>query len=180
MQEWNPNRKVVFSDTDADAPSYPVRTLVGHIAMKGVQVGAVAGLFVGVPLISFLRKLPMSTAWRRVMFVAPIIGSATALAGLGLLDYSKPMGSEGIDDRAYRIKHNKAQNRVDNRTVVGAAVGAAVGTVVVPGFASVFAAASTGVAVAFLYDKGEAAGLWQLAAKHTEELKKQISAPRET
>lgn len=177
MNEWDFNRRIDESKYGtSDLPQYPVRTLVGHVAMKGVQVGAVAGLVAGVPLIAYLRKLPASHAWRRVMPIAPVIGSALSLTGLFVLNYTKPMGFDGIDDRAYRIMHNKGQVRVDQRTILGGAIGAAVGTAVAPGLVSILAASSTGVAAAFVYDKGESLGLWKRASAEVDKYRKQFAS----
>lgn len=175
MDEWDINRKIDSTKYSAtDLPSYPVRTLVGHVALKGIQAGAVIGLVAGVPLISYLRKLPFSQAWRRVMPITPIIGGMATLGLLYAKNLNEQMGANGIDDRAYRILHNKGQVKVDQRSIVGGAIGAALGTVIAPGIATVFAAASTGVAAGTLFHVIDNFGIWKLAAKQVEVFKKEF------
>ena len=161
MNAWDPNRKVDNSKySSTDLPTYPTRTLVGHVAMKGAQVGSVVGLFVGVPLASYLRKLSISRAWVRVMPIAPILGSISTLTLLFAKNYSAPMNEDAIDDRAFRIMQNKGQVKVDKYSVVGAAVGVAFGTVIAPGFGTVLAASSTGLATGTLYYAAEKYDVW--------------------
>lgn len=170
MDAWDWDRRIDESKySSTELPTYPVRTLVGHVAIKGVQAGAFLGLVVGVPVISYLRKLPLKQAWRKVMPIAPVVGTFLSLAGLYGLNYSKPMGVDGIDDRAFRIMHNKGQVSQDQCSIVGGAVGAAFGTVVVPGVVPVLAAASTGVALGCVYQK------WDVYKKDNPEWAKQWS-----
>ena len=61
------------------------------------------------------------------------------------------MGVDGVDDRAFRIMHNKGQVKIDKYSTVGAAVGAGIGAVSLVGMSAVLAGASTGVAVGVLY-----------------------------
>lgn len=152
MESLNFDRKIDENNfDDTSLPIHPARVLCAHVAQKGIQGGAVGGILIGVPLISFLRKIPLRTAWSRVMVSAPIIGSFVTLSMLHGLDYSKPMGIDGVDDRAYRIMHNQGQVKVDKYSTVGAAVGAGIGAVSLAGMSAVVAGASTGVAVGVLY-----------------------------
>lgn len=162
MDSLNFNRRINEENYSETAlPTHPARVLSVHVAQKGIQGGALAGLFVGVPLVSYLRKLPLRTAWTRAMIPAPVIGAAVTLSMLYALDYSKPMGPDGVDDRAFRIIKNEGQVKVDNYSTVAAAGGAAVGAVSIGGFPAVLAGASTGVALDVVYYMMEKQGLLQ-------------------
>lgn len=178
MDAWDPNRKINSENhTSTDLPTYPVRTVVGHVALKGVQAGSILGLVVGVPLVSYLRKMPLKQAWVRSMTVSPILGTMAALTMLYAKHYNEPMGEEGIDDRAYRIMHNKGQVRTDQYGMTGAAIGVAIGTLVAPGVGTIMASACTGVAVGVAVHVGESKGVWKEINNLVEELKKPPSPP---
>jgi len=95
------------------------------------------------------------------MIPAPVLGAAITLSMLYALDYSKPMGTDGVDDRAFRIVKNEGQVKVDNYSTVAAAGGAALGAVSVGGLPAVLAGASTGVAFGVVYYMVEKQGLLQ-------------------
>mmetsp|Transcript_93743 Transcript_93743/g.183802 ORF Transcript_93743/g.183802 Transcript_93743/m.183802 type:complete len:176 (-) Transcript_93743:29-556(-) len=174
MEEWDLNRKVDESKYDStELPTYPVRTFVGHVAMKGVQAGSILGLAIGVPLIAYLRKMPISKAWLKVMPIAPIIGTIGSLSLLYGKNATTPFGSDGIDDRAFRIMHNKGQVKVDKYSVVGSVLGMGCATVMAPGIGPIFAAASTGVAVGCAYYKIDSLGLLDSVASQLEQMKKE-------
>jgi hypothetical protein len=145
--------------------------------MKGVQAGAVLGLVVGVPLITYLRKMPIKKAWIRTMTAAPILGATATLAMLYAKHYNEMIGEEGIDDRAYRIMHNPGQVRTDKYGMTGAAIGAAIGTIVAPGVGPVLASAFTGVAVGVAVHVAESKGVWGKVNKLVEDLKQPPSPP---
>lgn len=119
--------------------------LSAHVAQKCVQAGAIGGLLL-VPVVSYLRKLPLRTAWTRVMVPAPFIGTAITLSMLFAMDYYKPMRLEGVDDRAFRIINNTGQVKVDKYSTVAMATGASIGAVTIGGIPAILAGASTGVA----------------------------------
>eukprot|EP01032_Pedospumella_encystans_P027343 gene27343-30907_t len=158
MESANFSRRIDESCYDADSlPTYPARVLAVHVAQKGVQAGALGGLLM-VPVISYLRKLPLRTAWTRVMVPAPFIGTAISLSMLFAMDYYKPMGLEGVDDRAFRIMNNAGQVKVDKYSTVALAAGAAIGAVTIGGLSAILAGASTGVAAGVGVYSAEKAG----------------------
>ena len=150
-----------------ELPTYPARTLVVHVGVKGVQIGSAAGLVLGVQLLTYLRKMPVGKAWRNVMPVAPIIGSVLTLTMLYAKHYNTPMDIDGVDDRAFRIMHNNGQVKIDRYSVLGAAAGAAIGTVVMPGLRSALAGSSTGVVFGMLFYVAESRGLLEKLRKMT-------------
>lgn len=162
MDSLNFSRRINEENySETSLPTHPARVLSVHVAQKGIQGGALAGLFVGVPLVSYLRKLSFRAAWTRVMIPAPVIGAAVTLSMLYAMDYSKPMGADGVDDRAFRIIKNEGQVKVDNYSTIAAAGGAALGAVSVGGLPAVLAGASTGVAFGVVYYMVEKQGLLQ-------------------
>lgn len=151
MDSLNFDRKIDEASYDATSlPTHPARVLSVHVAQKGFQAGSLAGLFLGVPLVGYLRKIPLRSAWMRTMVPAPFIGGVVTLSMLYALDYSKPMGVDGVDDRAFRIMNNTGQVKVDKYSTVGAAVGAAVGAISLGGLSTILAGTSTGIAVGVL------------------------------
>eukprot|EP01036_Dinobryon_divergens_P041628 gene41628-55198_t len=110
-----------------DMPPYPARVLTQHVAIKGLQIGSVAGLII-VPVLSVIRGRKLSSTWKVVMPVACTLGAA---ASLGILyykaEFQKVLDVEGVDDRAYRIKHNANQSKADLYSGVGAVAGATIG-----------------------------------------------------
>lgn len=136
-----------------------------------MQAGAIGGLLL-VPVVSYLRKLPMRTAWTRVMAPAPFIGTAMTLSMLFAMDYYKPMGLEGVDDRAFRIMNNAGQVKVDKYSTVAMAVGAAIGAVAIGGIPAILAGASTGVAAGVGVYSAEKAGWLQKLKEFLPEVSK--------
>jgi hypothetical protein len=51
--------------SSTELPTYPARTLAMHVGLKGIEAGSVLGLVAGVPLMKFIRKVPLGTAWIR-------------------------------------------------------------------------------------------------------------------
>lgn len=74
-------------------------------------------------------------------------------ASLGALAYKAvrdpTMNPAGVDDRAFRLAHNKSQNEVDRASALAAVVGASAGAIFgLHGFRSVGAVASMAVSAA--------------------------------
>lgn len=142
------NRKINPEKYSAtELPSFPARVLITHVGMKGLQLGSVAGLVVGVPLLSYLRKMPLSVAWSRVMIASPVVGCAATLSLLYAKHYNTPMDEDYVDDRAFRLMNNQGQVRADRYSIIGAAVGAAFGAVALAGVPRILSSSSTGLAV---------------------------------
>lgn len=111
-----------------DMPTYPARFLLQHTVIKGIQVGSVGGVLL-FPFVSLVKKYGLAKSWRYTLPVSASVGVAGALS---LLYYAHTQGKldiAGVDDRAYRIKHNEGQNRVDLYSGIGAVSGAALGVV---------------------------------------------------
>lgn len=154
------NRKIDAEKySAAELPAYPARVLIAHVGMKGLQVGSTAGLFIGVPLISYLRKIPVGVSWTRVMMASPVVGSVATLSLLYAKHYNTPMDEDGVDDRAFRIMNNKGQVQADRYSIIGASVGAAFGAVALAGVQKIVASSATGLALGFLYQAAEHHGL---------------------
>lgn len=156
-------RKINCDDYDnTNLPTYPGCTLISHVAIKGVQLGSIVGLLGVTPCFSAVKKIPLSSAWLRIMPVTPAAGIAISMTMLYVKQQKTPMDEGGIDDRAYRIRNNIGQNTVDRYSVFGAATGAAVGAVVGNGFRSILAATSTGIALSVIFFAAEKKGLFGL------------------
>jgi hypothetical protein len=104
----NPFRKVSPEQySDPDFPPNPAKTLIGHVATKGLQAGSVVGLCL-TPAISHFKKMQFQEAWMKTMPRASLSGlflSLTMLAGKATS--ATDMDEHGVDDRAYRISRNE-------------------------------------------------------------------------
>ena len=154
MEDMDNYRSVFFRKindqkyTDADLPMYPVKTLVTHVAMKGVQLGSIFGLVFVTPAVAFYRKVNPLTAWSRVMPIYPFVGMAITMSMLYGKHQQGILDEDGVDDRAYRIHHNAGQTAADKYSTLGAAAGAAAGAVIGKlGFRSILSAGATGAAL---------------------------------
>ena len=154
------NRKINPEKYSAtELPAYPARVLITHVGMKGLQLGSTAGLIVGVPLLSYLRKIPVGTSWTRVMIASPVVGGIATLSLLYAKHYNSPMDEDGVDDRAFRLINNKGQVQSDRYSIIGASVGAAFGAVALAGVRNILASSSTGLAVGFIFQAAEKYGM---------------------
>ena len=133
-----------------DMPKYPARVLFTHVAIKGLQVGSIFSLLVMTPAYSFLRKKSIVQAWQRAMPIGTSIGLVATLGALYAAHYGGRLDIDGVDDRAYRIKHNQGQNRVDSASAIGAA-GCIVAAVLTSPISNVIPAGCTGVALGVAY-----------------------------
>ena len=110
-------------------PLYPGRELTGHVAAKGVQLGACVGLFVLVPSSSLVfkrwRGQSLGARWSAIMPLSAPVGCAFALSMLLAKAFGEGMTSADVDERAYRIANNAGQVRTDLFAAAGLAGGAA-------------------------------------------------------
>lgn len=110
--------------TDSDVPLYPARTLISHVAVKGLQLGSLVGIGGVVPFFAFYRKMPFPAAFRTLVPFSSALGCAASLALLYGKAYSGELDSDdSVDDRAYRIYKNEGQNKVDTYSFIGAMSG---------------------------------------------------------
>lgn len=110
-------------------PEFPARVLLGHITMKGMQLGSVLGCF-SIPIVALVRKQPVGLTARTV-FPLTVMGGLTVAYGKLYKTYlDGKLDNDGVDDRAYRILHNKGQVKVDQYTAIGAMVGVIAGIAV--------------------------------------------------
>lgn len=111
--------------TDKDMPKYPARSLAFHCVFRGIMAGATVGLLSS-PIYAKIAKRPVLQVWLMTM---PVFSAAGGLI-LGLYVAAEHWGDvDGVDDRAYRLEHNKGQNVLDNYAGAGAGVGAIVGSI---------------------------------------------------
>jgi hypothetical protein len=139
---------------DNDLPVYPAKTLAGHVATKGAQLGSVVGLFVATPAVMKLRKMPLIAAWAVAVPVSAAVGTSIALGMLYNKHYSGILDNDGVDDRAYRIYHNPGQRTVDRYSAYGATTGL-LSVVLFRRFRFTLASTATGVAAGVLLFAGE-------------------------
>ena len=134
------------SYTADDMPVYPARTLMKHCAMKGLQMGSVFGV-IAIPVISLLRRRELVKSWKSNMPFYSLIGVGVGLSALYGSVYYKKIDVAGVDDRAYRIIHNKSQNEVDGYSHYGAIAGATLGILSTGSISVAAASAMTGIAL---------------------------------
>ena len=95
-------RKVNQDDYTEKMPSYPALTLAAHVAIKGIQLGAVVGRISG-SLINLVRGGTTESRvqrWAKYNTRGPIIGCAVSLAMLAGKAYgTKDLDVAGVDDR---------------------------------------------------------------------------------
>jgi hypothetical protein len=122
-------RKVDQSQYTDTMPSYPGRTLVVHVATRGLQLGSIVGLIL-TPLLAWRRKSALATVWRGFVPKAAIVGSVVSSSIVYYKDTTGALDIAGVDDRAYRIAHNEGQVKVDRYSLIGGAAGAVTGVIV--------------------------------------------------
>lgn len=113
------------NEQENDGVKYPTTLLFRHILTKGLQVGSLFGSGVLLPALYF--SSPKFQIDRSAKFLTYSVIGGVALSGrplivsfdnaflsgaAGLVKYVG-MDQEGLEDRAYRIKYNEAQNRLD-------------------------------------------------------------------
>ncbi|KNC85511.1 hypothetical protein SARC_02312 [Sphaeroforma arctica JP610] len=124
-------------DILADDSQFATEKLMAHIAVKGFQLGSVLGLLVVSP-VALVRtgRWPSRAKIGTWTMTGSVIGAIGASA-LGLGKKSTFETPEEIEDRVYRLRHNKGQLRTDRFWACGAVIGmlggAALGSGVVGG-----------------------------------------------
>ena len=122
-------RKADQSQYTDPVPTYPGRYLAIHVATKGLQLGSIVGLVL-TPIIAWRRKKAIVDVWRNFVPGATIVGTTFTSSMLYGMDLKGGLTIPGVDDRAYRIAHNKGQVKVDQYSLIGFGTGAVVGTIV--------------------------------------------------
>lgn len=98
------SRQVNQNDYSDTMPPYPARTLAGHVALKGLEAGAVLGLSL-TPIVALTRRLPLSLSWSRAMALGPIMGTAATLLLLAGKAYgTDTLDVHGVDDRLVSLQ----------------------------------------------------------------------------
>lgn len=130
--DWN--RKIdpsKYADGE-HLPEYPGRVLFGHVTMKGMQLGSVLGCF-SIPVVAVVRKQSVGLAARTVFPLTVVGGLSIAYGKLYKSYLDGKLDADGVDDRAYRIIHNRGQVKVDQYTALGAMVGVFAGILISKG-----------------------------------------------
>ncbi|KAI8466425.1 MAG: hypothetical protein J3K34DRAFT_433877 [Monoraphidium minutum] len=104
-------------------PKYVEIQLMGHIAHKGFQAGSLIGLLGVAPALALRAGAVTADLVTRGAAYGALGGVALSLVlGVGK---RATMDREGVEDRVYRLHHNKSQGRVDALCSVGSTVGLA-------------------------------------------------------
>ena len=119
-----PKALLVETDAQDGVPARPGGVLVGHIVLKGIQLGTVLGC-AGGALSAMWRQAPLYAnaslwGWRGASCGA-LVMAVKATDGKDAYG-ANPLTEEGVIDRGYRIAHNENQIFVD--CVSGAAASA--------------------------------------------------------
>lgn len=131
----------------SDFPAKPALALFTHVVVKGIEVGACAGVLVA-PLWALVRARPIGSVWKRALLGSTALATAASLALMAGVGAQGKLTPEGVDDRAFRLARNEAQAEVDRAALVGAAAGLAATTVIIgTGVAGALAGGLTGVAL---------------------------------
>lgn len=107
---------------DNDLPEYPARKLIIHVAIKGLQLGSVLGVFALTPAVAFYyrKRLSIRDAFRYTVPASTILGGVFSLGLLYGKYYQGDLSSnDGVDDRAYRLHKNSGQQQVDRYSFIG-------------------------------------------------------------
>uniref|UniRef100_A0A6V3R9E5 Uncharacterized protein n=1 Tax=Lotharella globosa TaxID=91324 RepID=A0A6V3R9E5_9EUKA len=109
------------------APSRPTAVLGVHVAHKGFQAGSCLGFGIGtlVMLVRGRRGLKLLRGLTKVVAGTSTFGSAigVSMAANKIQSLPKSEQQDGIEDRAFRIFHNRKQNRVDRFSCIGMGAG---------------------------------------------------------
>eukprot|EP00042_Codosiga_hollandica_P040842 m.357096 g.357096 ORF g.357096 m.357096 type:complete len:242 (-) comp55965_c0_seq1:1413-2138(-) len=132
----------LLSRDDTGAVRYPGAVLTEHVAIKGLQTGAVLSTLATIvvslrnrknnliislddraqPLSRFGQFLCLGLKHGRIGFVLGPLVATSALLGMAAM--KEDMALDGIQDRAFRLEHNKGQLLVDRFSFYGGAFGA--------------------------------------------------------
>ena len=147
-------RKSSGDKLDTKVPLYPAATVALHVVAKGAQVGSAAGLGITVmtSVVSFCLRRKRPVIFRKIMFPMTLAGVGVTSGLLYKKHYHNELDELAVDDRAYRIANNHAQNKVDRYSLGGFFTGAVAGIIVGHYF---LAFSCSGLALGPLYYKAE-------------------------
>lgn len=91
-------------------------------------MGSVLGLALS-PAVAALYRMPLREAARTSLIRASSLCFLATMGFMAVQTYSGKLDEMSVDDRAYRIAHNKSQREVDRLSCLGAAAGLALATV---------------------------------------------------
>ena len=105
----------------AEDQNYSMEMLYLHGILKGLQVGPLLGLVVGIPLAMYKKNI-------RILYNNISISTVLAPVATSVLIYNKMRNEPyiGYQDRAWRLQRNRNQNLVDYCSMAGACLGAVV------------------------------------------------------
>lgn len=148
----NENNKSSFTVVGYSAGTYPARTLIYHVTLKGIQIGSIFGLFIVTPILRGYKKMVILKAWRYSMSVTPIVGGIFSSSYLYILNCQGKLTIDTVDNRAIRLLKNKDQLLVDQYSIMGAFAGTAIGAVCIsPITYSIISSAFTGLVGGMMY-----------------------------
>mmetsp|Transcript_15166 Transcript_15166/g.20928 ORF Transcript_15166/g.20928 Transcript_15166/m.20928 type:complete len:185 (-) Transcript_15166:123-677(-) len=110
-----------------DCPRFPGALLTKHVVLKGVQMGTLLGTFAAAPVFYGVCTGVVSPGdawktWGRYCAYGAVGGAGFASAAL--VKNAISMDVVAVEDKAYRILHNKRQVSVDWLSGAGAIAGA--------------------------------------------------------
>ena len=152
------SKEPLTAEQRQEIPNYTLE-LTQHVAIKGIQAGALIGTVIGSALLLRSRPLTWADGVVRVGRTAAMSSGVTAVASVAAM--AVLMQREGwndyrIWDRAYRLRHNSFQQRCDRFSAIAAASTAALlqlppfGTMFVPRATLALAGAALGVGLGVL------------------------------
>mmetsp|Transcript_12148 Transcript_12148/g.12222 ORF Transcript_12148/g.12222 Transcript_12148/m.12222 type:complete len:179 (-) Transcript_12148:94-630(-) len=147
----DPNRLVDPESYGAnDMPVYPARYVIQHTVMRGVQVGSVVGM-VASPLFSLVRGKTLGRSMRIGLPLSAALGGSLSIIYLCVLESKGKLDIAGVDDRAYRLKHNADVQRVDQYSSIGGAAGLAIGVIASGHISTAIAASLAGIGASSVF-----------------------------
>ena len=97
---------------DLEAPLYPARTVLLHVATKSLQLGSALGLACS-PLVALYSRRSIGEAIRISVNRSSLVLVVLTSGVMAARTYSGHFDGMSVDDRAYRIVHNKGQRQLD-------------------------------------------------------------------
>jgi hypothetical protein len=154
-------RAVDGHDTTPGMPKYPVLHLVDHVAISGLWAGSFVGGTAGI-VWSLVRKTPIRSVLPRATIIGGLAGLGGGAAMLWRKYESGALVDAKVDDRAFRLAHNKWVVRVDTYAAIGLAAGGGIGLLgsrltKTPVVRSMFAEGFGGSALGMLIAQGQTA-----------------------
>lgn len=148
MATMDLSRKVNQDDYSDIMPAYPAKTLVLHVANKGLQLGSVVGVFVLAPLNALFKTRSLSASFKRVPVASCLFFTVTTV---GMLSFkSQEFSISDVDDRAYRIVHNKLSSKLDHAAFIGGAAGLTLTTILSRSISFLIPGTITGISLGCL------------------------------